>query len=190
MLFTHIPLFRPDGEDCKRVRKSPFRQGWGRDYQNMLSPVTSKRILDTIRPIQVFSGDDHEPCEFHHGSAVENTLSTFSFLQGNLNPGFGIFSTSNATQSLLYQDVYTPRQFHIFAWYAILLAISIILILPLSLYYEYRGWSEKIEKKSDDDFVASPKSGLGTILKNSILSLFIVMVAAAFVYLVLLIRWL
>lgn len=119
----------------------------------MLSPEISQEILKNIDPIHIFSGDDHEPCEYNHGKAIENTVPTFSWLQGTSKPGFGMFTTNNETKEVLYNDCFTPRQTFIYIWYAICFCLSILLMMPISMYihyYESGGKFLSLEKKNDE----------------------------------------
>ena len=51
ILFSHIPLYRPDGESCGPLReKGTIRPGVGIGYQNTLGKEATKRLLETLRP--------------------------------------------------------------------------------------------------------------------------------------------
>lgn len=55
VLFTHIPLSRPEHSSCGPLReKGRITQGHGLGYQNELSPAMSDILLDTFRPSIVF----------------------------------------------------------------------------------------------------------------------------------------
>ncbi|KAG0250869.1 hypothetical protein BG011_008027 [Mortierella polycephala] len=101
ILFTHVPLFRPDTTFCgdKREHKNGIVDGRGRQYQNMVSTQLSDEILRGIRPDMIFSGDDHDWCEIAHpldGSATpEVSVPTFSFAQGTHQPAFMMLSLYN-----------------------------------------------------------------------------------------------
>jgi len=94
ILFTHIPLHRPEGSGCGPFReRGTIRAGTGRGYQNMLSPALSRLILDKIRPVLVLSGDDHDYCEYtHDGQVREITVKSFSMAMGIRKPGFQLLS--------------------------------------------------------------------------------------------------
>lgn len=54
VLFTHIPLSRPDGASCGPLREQgTIRRGAGPGYQNMHGKRTSEFLLDTLRPVLV-----------------------------------------------------------------------------------------------------------------------------------------
>lgn len=55
VLFSHIPLSRPEGTDCGPLReKGSINQGWGFGYQNTLSEETTEFVLGSIRPSIIF----------------------------------------------------------------------------------------------------------------------------------------
>ncbi|KAJ3345458.1 hypothetical protein HDU91_007349, partial [Kappamyces sp. JEL0680] len=75
ILLSHVPLYRPEGSDCgPRRRFQPIRNMYGYQYQSnqpmlttdMIQPPIASRILETIRPDLVISGDDHDDCVFRH----------------------------------------------------------------------------------------------------------------------------
>ncbi|KAI0074379.1 Metallo-dependent phosphatase [Panus rudis PR-1116 ss-1] len=102
ILLTHIPLARPDGTDCGPLReKGTIRQGTGFGYQNTLSDEASDFVLQTIRPSVIFSGDDHDYCEYWHEmdipgmqeqSVKEISVKSFSMAMGIKVPGFQLLS--------------------------------------------------------------------------------------------------
>lgn len=55
VLLTHIPLYRPDQSSCGPLReKGTIRKGVGHGYQNTLGKHTTKFLLDTLEPKQIF----------------------------------------------------------------------------------------------------------------------------------------
>jgi hypothetical protein len=56
VLFSHIPLFRPEGTPCGRERESSrtLSQGTGKNYQNEMDEVTTKWLIETLRPTIVY----------------------------------------------------------------------------------------------------------------------------------------
>ncbi|KAI8814738.1 Metallo-dependent phosphatase-like protein [Cladochytrium replicatum] len=93
ILISHIPLFRPPTASCGPKRYNPeLRQGAGYQYQNLVTEQLSNSILSIVKPVLVFSGDDHDYCFAQHKIgdqiAVEHTLPTFSWMQGNSHPGY------------------------------------------------------------------------------------------------------
>ncbi|OQR88165.1 hypothetical protein ACHHYP_07308 [Achlya hypogyna] len=102
LLFTHVPLFRPDhGATCGPARQSrPIRQGEGVSYQNVVSQELTAFILDMVRPVHIFSGDDHTHCTYTHPQGItEDTLATFSWLQGERHPEFAMLSLHGSSRS-------------------------------------------------------------------------------------------
>lgn len=101
ILFTHIPLFRPETTPCGEARESRqlILDRNGEQYQNMVNASLSQEILRKIQPDMVFSGDDHDWCEMGHsldGRLIpEVTLPTFSFAQGVAQTGFVVLSLYN-----------------------------------------------------------------------------------------------
>ncbi|KAI9092598.1 Metallo-dependent phosphatase-like protein, partial [Phlyctochytrium arcticum] len=101
ILLSHIPLHRPSTSDCGPHRGNPpLREGIGYQYQNLVVESLSGEILDRIKPVAVFSGDDHDWCTTEHQSQlsngpntyIEHTVATFSWMQGNHHPGFAVLN--------------------------------------------------------------------------------------------------
>eukprot|EP00158_Paraphelidium_tribonemae_P002908 Partr_v1_DN25775_c1_g1_i1_m74514 putative Metallophosphoesterase 1 len=99
ILFSHIPLYRPEGSGCgnsMRTSLSPIKQAYGYQYQNLISEEISVRVMRLINPVLILSGDDHDHCEYIHvvddRSYPEVTLGTFSWMQGNRIPSFGVLT--------------------------------------------------------------------------------------------------
>ncbi|KAI8080780.1 Metallo-dependent phosphatase-like protein, partial [Gilbertella persicaria] len=87
LLFTHIPLYRAASQTCGPYRRQS-RSNWilneaGYQYQNLVPEHLSNLILDKVKPLLVFSGDDHDYCKvIHRDNVPEMTLPTFSMAQG------------------------------------------------------------------------------------------------------------
>ncbi|CDO69293.1 hypothetical protein BN946_scf184976.g12 [Trametes cinnabarina] len=106
ILFTHVPLFRPEGAACGPLReRGTLRQGRGLGYQNLLSEQASQFLLQSIKPSIIFSGDDHDYCEYVHSLSVtdregpvvpllipEITVKSFSMAMGIRRPGYQLLS--------------------------------------------------------------------------------------------------
>ncbi|GAA93610.1 uncharacterized protein L969DRAFT_20735 [Mixia osmundae IAM 14324] len=111
ILFSHIPLWRPDGTPCgtSREHAQPIYQGRGRNYQNELDEGTSRFLLDTLQPVYVFSGDDHDACRIEHNLASvatgqprtlpEVSVKAFSMAMGIHRPGYSLLSLHNSGRS-------------------------------------------------------------------------------------------
>jgi hypothetical protein len=55
VLFTHIPLFRPDSARCGPLRESgTIRRGAGPNYQSTIGKEVSAFLLDHLHPTMVF----------------------------------------------------------------------------------------------------------------------------------------
>jgi ethanolamine phosphate phosphodiesterase len=55
ILFSHIPLGRPDTKSCGPLReRGTIRRGVGTGYQNTLGKETTTFLLETLRPSAVF----------------------------------------------------------------------------------------------------------------------------------------
>ncbi|KIJ40951.1 hypothetical protein M422DRAFT_68454 [Sphaerobolus stellatus SS14] len=118
ILFTHIPLFRPtlpeDGpESCGTFRQGrrPIYDRIGQGYQNVLPKEISTFILDRLQPDIIFSGDDHDYCDYKHSwhlssrSALsgvftpEISVASFSMAMGVRKSGYQLLSIPKATES-------------------------------------------------------------------------------------------
>lgn len=86
ILFSHIPLSRPDTASCGPLReKGSIRRGVGVGYQNTLGKKTTNWLFQNIRPCIIFrlvlilrscgaplaktghsSGDDRDYCDYSH----------------------------------------------------------------------------------------------------------------------------
>ncbi|KAH9942324.1 uncharacterized protein BXZ73DRAFT_97737 [Epithele typhae] len=121
VLFSHIPLYRPDTASCGPLReKGTIRRGAGSSYQNTLGKKTSTYMLQTLNPQMVFSADDKDYCDYIHvpprniGSNAsttsedqsessraqkvrEVTLKAFSPSTGIHYPGFQLLSLATPT---------------------------------------------------------------------------------------------
>ncbi|KZV98537.1 hypothetical protein EXIGLDRAFT_727622 [Exidia glandulosa HHB12029] len=97
VLFTHIPLSRPDSASCGplRERRTGIRRGVGRGYQNLIGKQTTEFVLGGLRPGLVVSADDMDYCEVvHPGGVREVTVKAFSLARGIRRPGFHMLSLS------------------------------------------------------------------------------------------------
>ncbi|TKY90146.1 hypothetical protein EX895_000144 [Sporisorium graminicola] len=140
VLLTHVPLYRPAETTCDdasrsarhrvyRESKRPLHQGTdrGSTYQNMVSVSVSDWVLRSIDPLAVFSGDDHDHCEYRHarvgGSASANnvvdgfgdqevpelTVKSISMTEGVRKPGFARLSLFSPPTDATVQSGSTPH---------------------------------------------------------------------------------
>lgn len=75
-LFTHIPLYRPEGTSCGKARESTrsIRQGAGKNYQNELDEATTKWLVEALKPTIVFRW-------VRFGGLPHSQLSTYTTLK-------------------------------------------------------------------------------------------------------------
>ncbi|KAI6135705.1 Metallo-dependent phosphatase-like protein [Pisolithus croceorrhizus] len=99
VLFTHIPLARPQNASCGPLReRGTIRQGFGFGYQNTLMEGATVFLLDRLKPSLILSGDDHDYCDYQHiipstnTSVREVTVKSFSIAMGVRRPGFQLLS--------------------------------------------------------------------------------------------------
>ncbi|TGZ85250.1 hypothetical protein EX30DRAFT_19324 [Ascodesmis nigricans] len=98
ILLTHVPLYRSASTPCGPLRERgtsiPIWKGY--QYQNVLSPELSQKLLTTIDPRYVFSGDDHDACEVtHSGMVKEVTVKSASWAMGVRRPAIYLVSLWN-----------------------------------------------------------------------------------------------
>ncbi|KAL0491819.1 ethanolamine phosphate phosphodiesterase [Acrasis kona] len=154
VLFSHVPLFREDYQSCgayQDSRRTPMRQGRGISYQNLLQKHTSDYILKAIKPKRVFSGDDHENCEYVHKydgyESIEVTVGSFSFLQGTVSPSYGMINIKDGDIS--YRSIFMPRQWYIYLFYLFCVPITTILLIIFKIKHHVKTFSNKIEFGED-----------------------------------------
>ncbi|KAF0477183.1 Metallo-dependent phosphatase [Gigaspora margarita] len=143
ILMTHIPLYRPPNTDCGPLRQNGhyINQGAGYQYQNLVTESLSNFILNSINPILIFSGDDHDYCEIRHereSKVIEISVNSFSFAMGVKRPGFLLLSLYNPTNSstslddiknnqstFAYTQCLLPNQIRIYLWYGVLVITTL-----------------------------------------------------------------
>ncbi|KAF9379558.1 hypothetical protein CPB97_008900, partial [Podila verticillata] len=114
ILFTHVPLHRPETTYCGDAREASrlIMDSHGEQYQNMVNASLSREILRKIQPDMIFSGDDHDWCEIAHSMygtvTPEVTLPTFSFAQGIRQPGFVMLSLYNPEEVVRNRELVLP----------------------------------------------------------------------------------
>lgn len=110
ILLTHVPLYRdPKVEKCGPGRESskPFPLQKGFQYQTVIDYVYTDKILKTIDPVIVFSGDDHDHCDTVHVDYADNTkklareisCKTPSMTNGISYPAYQLLSLNNPDPS-------------------------------------------------------------------------------------------
>ncbi|KAH9485032.1 Cell division control protein 1 [Psilocybe cubensis] len=149
ILLSHIPLFRSDGRSCGPLReKGTIRPGVGLGYQNTLEKQSSLRLLEFLTPTVVYSGDDHDYCEYthvyQHGGVEkmvrEVTVKSLSMVMNVRRPGFQLLSLMptniRASDKPTYADApcLLPDQLGIYlVVYIPLLAISLVIVLASNM---------------------------------------------------------
>ncbi|SCV72346.1 BQ2448_3883 [Microbotryum intermedium] len=143
ILFTHIPLYRPEGTFCGASREShnALRQGSGLNYQNELDEETTQWLVRALKPNLVYSGDDHDSCIVRHpflvdGEAplIETTVKAFSMAMGIHRPGYHLLSlyapkdASNPSTSATFTQTNCVLPDQIFLWTRIYLPLYLLLI--------------------------------------------------------------
>jgi ethanolamine phosphate phosphodiesterase len=142
ILISHVPLYRNSTELRKCGRFNEYRkQGMvnhqSHDYNTMLPKEISQKMKTKVEPDLIFSGDDHENCEYSHdGGILEYTLGSFGFCSGSLYQNIGVLSI-DINNDLKYNVCITPSQLMIFSWYFVVAVVTLIIYFPLLGFFEY-----------------------------------------------------
>lgn len=107
ILLTHVPLYRYNNKQlCGSLRESSnlFPIQKGTQYQTVITSDLSSQILETVKPLIVFSGDDHDYCDVNHklhdGSLTrEITVKSTSMTAGIKYPAIQLLSLNNPINS-------------------------------------------------------------------------------------------
>jgi len=149
------------------------------DIKNTLEKHASKRLLVALKPTVVFSGDDHDYCEYTHYSDLlgdrprqtipEITVKTLSMVMNVRRPGFQLLSL--APTQLRDHDIPTykgvpcllPDQLRIYLnIYLPLLAVSIIFVCLANLVgFSTSSW--RSEKTSSMECAMSSSSSTSSL---------------------------
>lgn len=163
VLFTHIPLARPQDASCGPLReRGTIRQGFGFGYQNTLMEGATIFLLDRLKPSLILSGDDHDYCDYQHiipstnTSVREVTVKSFSIAMGVRRPGFqllSLISTVPLDDSLdqvpvlppLDTPCFLPDQIGIYLQvYFPLIVLSLVILLVCNISWStQRVWGAK-----------------------------------------------
>lgn len=186
ILISHIPLARPELSTCGPLReRGRILKGAGIGYQNLLGSETSRFLLNNVEPSVIFSGDDHDYCEYVHPNGVrEVTLKAFSMAMGIQRPGFQLLSlvppspVPEVHTSMVPQKTFAdvpcllPDQFEIYWRHYIPFAILSVLVL---FWYNLRatvnkngGWTA-VSTNNVKQFLSpapTPQSQFGNHAKN------------------------
>lgn len=151
VLMTHVPLYRSADVSCGPNRQklnTIIPDGAGYQYQNLISKELSQYILDIVKPIAVFSGDDHDYCKVAHSygnnnSVAEITVPTFSMSQGIRSPGVMFLNIQAST--ITTELCWLPDQINLFIQYGYLLLLTITTLISFHIWQfistKKRGYS-------------------------------------------------
>ncbi|KAF8161226.1 Metallo-dependent phosphatase-like protein [Crassisporium funariophilum] len=159
VLLSHIPLYRSDGKGCGPLReRGTLRPGVGHGYQNTLEKHSTQRLLEALIPTAVFSGDDHDYCDYTHQlrfpdgpprSIQEITVKTLSMVMNVRRPGFQLLSLAPAelrtddTPTYDHTPCLLPDQLHIYLnVYLPILAISLLIVFLSNLIRSSRAYHD------------------------------------------------
>jgi len=99
ILFTHIPLHRAESKKCGPLReRGTIHRGVGHGWQKTLGKDTSSFLLESLRPVVIFSADDRDYCDVTHSlpgsdkQIHEITVKSFSPARHITQPGFHLLS--------------------------------------------------------------------------------------------------
>ncbi|KAI8378519.1 Metallo-dependent phosphatase-like protein [Blakeslea trispora] len=145
LLFTHVPLYRTSNQTCGPYRKQS-RLNWivdrqGYQYQNLISKELSDIVLDKVKPVAIFSGDDHDYCKVMHQHIPEITVPTFSMSQGIQFPGLMVLEMN--PHHLSTHLCWLPNQVGIFIQYGFL-AIFTLVSLMVHQWLQSRASSSRL----------------------------------------------
>jgi len=126
IMMTHIPLHKDTFEDknyyniwtkerkqelCAERSYTTFNEHGHIDVQNMLLPVSTKKILEDVKPSFVFNGHDHDGCLYRHNDhTVEYTIRS---MMGEFGGYAGMFEIRRNPPSdpQPFSYYYTPCSF-------------------------------------------------------------------------------
>ena len=114
---------RPEGASCGPLReakhgpKASVRKGAGDGYQNLLGRLTSDFLLEALRPVAIFSADDHDYCEYvhHYGQdqrspgVREVSVKSISTITGLERPAVQLLSLWAPNGRLSASTTYSDR---------------------------------------------------------------------------------
>ncbi|KAJ2868953.1 hypothetical protein GGI22_000549 [Coemansia erecta] len=115
LLFTHVPMWRPENTFCGPLRQSKLKylqDRRGYQFRDQLFQNTTEYLLKAIQPAAVFSGDDHDTCTIQHQIAgpqtiPEYTIGAFGWTSGVPIASYGLLSlhhSGNGNKSFILQN--------------------------------------------------------------------------------------
>ncbi|KAI0057996.1 hypothetical protein BV25DRAFT_1830545 [Artomyces pyxidatus] len=122
VLFSHIPLHRSESKTCGPLReKGTIHRGVGKGWQKTLGKHTSTFVLESLRPVIVFSADDRDYCDITHTlpptssdpsrEIHEITVKSFSRARHIQQPGFHLLSLQSSSQSHAHTPCHLPSAY-------------------------------------------------------------------------------
>lgn len=137
ILFTHIPLYKEKQPHCgdEYMLERLDENGYVHE-QTMLTPETSKYILDELKPLFIFNGHDHHGCSYKHNNTVGTMEYTVRTIMGDHGGYFGLFefvkdnSSENAAYSYQFKSCSFVESNTIVFW----LACCLLWVLIVALY--------------------------------------------------------
>lgn len=110
--FSHVPLFRfNELQHCGPFRESKkkFPVVKGTQYQTVLEYEMSQRIINSIKPAILFSGDDHDYCHIRHpiGKSYSKNPSDYEYHAGD-HPGISYADEVTVKSSAMTGGIQKP----------------------------------------------------------------------------------
>lgn len=164
ILLSHVPLYRdPNVEVCGPGRESkkrfPLQRGF--QYQTVIDYYVTQKVLDKIKPILIFSGDDHDYCDTVHIDYLDNSkklareisCKTPSMTNGIKYPAYHLLSLNNPydphPKSALLDDnekkTYETMMCYLPNPYRAVKVYSFCLLLLFAILFAFIVHPEKVE---------------------------------------------
>lgn len=155
ILLSHVPFYRDESVTCGPKRESAkFNgNGFGYQYKNSLDQQLSKKLLKTIHPNLIFSGDDHDYCDIFHEESPrrsrEITVKSISMAMGIKYPAVQLLTFRNKNNDFHYNTeiCYLPTPYYNVACYIILAVLSAVAIVAWNLKRKVLGTGLPTYKK-------------------------------------------
>ncbi|KAJ1987991.1 hypothetical protein EDC05_005545 [Coemansia umbellata] len=145
LLFTHVPMWRPNNTLCGPLRQSlPWlRNRRGYQFRDQLFQNTTTYLLERIKPLAVFSGDDHDTCIVEHqvpgttDKATEYTIGAFGWASGVPIASYALLTLY--PEGFMIQNCFLPYQLGIYKTYVLSFVLSFVLLAHACSYRRYQG---------------------------------------------------
>lgn len=180
VLLTHVPLYRfNDKQLCGPYRESnklfPIQKG--KQYQTVIEFGISQKVLGTVKPDIVFSGDDHDYCDVRYsfddnGSerfSREITVKSASMTCGIQYPAVQLLSLNNpynldpqvklATPKHVTEMCYLPKPYFALKVYVFLFICTLLVLASVffqGLFNLLRF--QQLKLKRNDDYLLADNS--------------------------------